>query len=917
MGEIPEKTAVAQALATLQFLHPPGGVFEICLIGPKAATSPHWEGRAGGKKPIVAGWFRNPEEAAALASQVSAEGIYTTLNPCVPSLLARANGRLKANVDRTQDKEISHLRNLLIDLDPIRPAGISSSREEHESALQMAQEIREDRAGAGWPEPLFADSGNGGHLVYPLELENTPEQVELLKRVLQALAWRYDVRLKELNLDLDQKVFNPARLSKIYGTVAGKGDNLPERPHRRAQILSLPAEREPVAPELLEKLAEAAPPSTKRSPGQTPGPTRRPAPTGKGHMDVAAYLAAYGKEVVKVKDVGGSTLYCLEECVFDETHRGNEAAIGQTAEGALFYQCFHNSCKGRLWVEARRLISGDDKLRRFFPGGGVQAGKPAPTGKPAAAGSAPSGPPGALPENPGLPQIIITHRFLQDKSGEGLAALEQANDPPVIFVRAGALARVLRDEKNTPCIDTLSDLALRGLLCRRALFYKQTTQGLVPASPPMEIPRDIMALGGWSFPSLEGVTGIPIFRPDGSVCSTPGYDPATRLYYVGDPDLEDFPEIPENPTPQEVETARYVLLDIFSDMPFADQADKANALALLLTLPLRPAIAGLVPMAVITAPTPGTGKSLLADVVSIVGTGKVIPMEGLSNSDDETRKLITSLLDKSVPVICFDNVEGDLRAPSLARALTCMVWEDRILGKSATVSLPQRALWLATGNNVRLRGDLPRRTFPIRLDAKMSKPWERKTFKHPQLRDFVRQWWRDYLQWAFVLGQAWIQAGKPPPAQDLPVLGGYEGWVQTMGGILAFAGIEGFLTNLDDFHAAADQEGQEWEAFLENWRERIGDNAVSCAEITEVLRESSEFAATLPGYLSDVLKNSERSFERSLGKALAQKEKRPYGDQNLAVQRAGQVRKVLRWRVAPLGEGGKDDPKQPSVGLGL
>ncbi|RJP77988.1 MAG: hypothetical protein C4524_07320, partial [Candidatus Zixiibacteriota bacterium] len=859
-------------------------------------------------------------------------GVYTTLNPCLPALLGRANERLRANVDRTQDKEISHLRNLLVDLDPIRPAGISSSEAEHDAAVGMASEIEADLKELGWPEPLMADSGNGGHLVYPLELEQTPEHVELLKRVLQALAWRYDVRLKELGLELDQKVFNPARISKLYGTVAGKGENLPERPHRRARILSLPAERVPVARALLEEMAAEAPPERgvqagKPAPpgvkGPQAGPPGPPPASGRGAMDVAAYLAHYQKEVVKVKPHGTSMLYCLAECVFDETHQGNEAAVGQTADGALFYQCFHNSCKERLWAEARRLISGDDKLVRFFPGGrGVQAGKPAPLVKGAQAGKpgAPKpGPPGG-PEPPegSLPQVIITHRFLQEKSGESLAALEQGNDPPVIFVRTGALARVLKDENNSPHIDTLSDMALRGLLCRRALFYKQTAQGLLPASPPMEIPRDIMALGDWSFPPLEGVTGIPIFRPDGSVCRTPGYDPATRLYYAADPDLEQMPELLEDPDAEIVTMFKEMLLDIYCDLPFAEEADKANALALLCTLPLRPAIAGLIPMAVITAPTPGTGKSLLADVIALMGTGKVAPMEGLSNTDDETRKLITSLLDKASPLICFDNVEGSLRAPSLARALTCTIWEDRILGQSATVSLPQRALWLATGNNVQLRGDLPRRTFPIRLDAQMSKPWERKEFRHPRLRDYVRHYWPDFLAAIYTLGRAWILAGRPQPAQELPVLGGYEAWVETLGGILAFAGVEGFLANLDDFHAAADQEGQEWEAFLETWHSILGEQGVSCAEIKTALGESSEFAATLPGYLGDVFKNPERSFERSLGKALAQKAGRPYGEKNLAVQQGGQVRKVLRWQVAPLGQrctGGT--PVPPSVGLGF
>jgi len=68
---------------------------------------------------------------------------------------------------------------------------------------------------------------------------------------------------------------------------------------------------------------------------------------------------------VKVKPHGDATLYCLEHCIFDPSHTGNESAIGQTADGKLFYQCFHNTCQGRTWEAAKQIISGDAKLGDF------------------------------------------------------------------------------------------------------------------------------------------------------------------------------------------------------------------------------------------------------------------------------------------------------------------------------------------------------------------------------------------------------------------------------------------------------------------------------------------------------------------------------------------------------------------------
>lgn len=345
---------------TLNFLHPAGAVFELCGIGPKPLKSPMWEGFAAGRKPVVAGWFRDPGRATQLAAQIQATGVYVTLNPCLPALLSRANERLVAGVGRTKDAEIQHIRNLLIDVDPIRPEGISSTDAEHEGALEMVQVIQADLEREGWPNPLVGDSGNGGHLTYPLDLPPDEESVALLKAVLAGLARRYADHLTRLNLEIDQAVFNPARLTKLYGTMTRKGDNTPDRPHRLARIIFLPKARQPVPVELLERIAQEA--------GAEEAHKTNAHRQADGIFDVKGYLTRYGKEVVNVKPHGEAVLYCLQECIFDSTHTDNDAAIGQAADGTLFYQCFHRSCKGRTWAEARAKISGQNKLTEFIIG---------------------------------------------------------------------------------------------------------------------------------------------------------------------------------------------------------------------------------------------------------------------------------------------------------------------------------------------------------------------------------------------------------------------------------------------------------------------------------------------------------------------------------------------------------------------
>lgn len=100
-----------------------------------------------------------------------------------------------------------------------------------------------------------------------------------------------------------------------------------------------------------------------------------PAPDN-GCLNLPGYLSHYGVGVQKVKDYEGGILCVLEEgCLFDSSHVGGEAAIGQTREGKLYYQCFHNSCKGRTWSDARKRISGDAPLHAFMPGSPKPSGR--------------------------------------------------------------------------------------------------------------------------------------------------------------------------------------------------------------------------------------------------------------------------------------------------------------------------------------------------------------------------------------------------------------------------------------------------------------------------------------------------------------------------------------------------------------
>ena len=496
-------------------------------------------------------------------------------------------------------------------------------------------------------------------------------------------------------------------------------------------------------------------------------------------------------------------------------------------------------------------------------------------------------------------KIQTNNRHLRDVTADTLDALEASNDPPEMFVRAGALVRVREDEHGTPQIQNMDLNHVRGRADRCADFVRITKQGdnwiETRVNPPEIVVKDLMALPTWPFSALEAVVESPILRPDGSIFDAPGYDAKSRLYYRPVPGFR-HPEIPTDPGKDEVRAALDLVNEAIGEFPYADKSSAANTLGLLVTLLIRQAIPGPAPLALIDAPQAGTGKTLLAEIVAMIGTGRAGEMLGAPRDDEEWRKQITSKLSAGGTLIVVDNVENALYAPSLARALTSRTWTDRVLGRSEMVTVSQRATWIATGNNISLRGDLPRRCYWIRLDAKESRPWKREQFKHPDLTSWVEKSRGELVGAVLTIARGWYAAGKPK-AKDVPRLGSFEAWAEIVGGILAFAGIEGFLGNLEELYSKADEGNAEWEAFLEEWWRQRGEDPIAVKDLAKLIEDEKLLRDALPGDLSEARDKGEGSFTRRLGKAIAKRAGTRYGDNGLHIMEAGEVRRAKLWSV--------------------
>jgi len=500
-----------------------------------------------------------------------------------------------------------------------------------------------------------------------------------------------------------------------------------------------------------------------------------------------------------------------------------------------------------------------------------------------------------------LPDIQVNDRPLRVVGQESLAALTGLNDKlafPRLYVRGGEPVRVKYDESGELGIQDLTTDHVLYELTRAANFYRMPKRGAPEdVFPPRDVARYVLSPTRWALPSLSGIITIPTFRPDGSVLDKRGYDPATGLVY--DPPAGFGVSVPEEPTAEQVDAALALIDEWIGQFPYQDKASLANTLALALTPVLREAITGPVPLAAIDKPTPGTGATLLVESLAVATSGAEPGALGVTKDDDETRKQITAKLRTGERWLFLDNVAVELKTSSLARALTATVWEDRILGVSKTTRVPQRAVWVATGNNLGLSLEIARRSYWIRMDAKLANPWERPAtaFKHPDLKDWTRAHRAELLSALLAIGRNWFAKGKPVPG-GAPILGSFESWSRTLAGVLEAAGVEGFLQNSAQLYERAAEDTGSWEAFLDAWRTAYDGERVTARRVAEDLYKGDYKAMreALPdefGLIDD--NHLDKNLAKRLGHAFAKREGVRYGPERLHLARAGKESRAVLW----------------------
>ncbi len=305
---------------------------------------------------------------------------------------------------------------------------------------------------------------------------------------------------------------------------------------------------------------------------------------------------------------------------------------------------------------------------------------------------------------------------------------------------------------------------------------------LQTVDPPLHIAEKLLACADQlRLPSIAGVVSCPTLRPDGSVLSAPGFDAATGMYHFVDADI-DLSSLKEQPSRDDALTALATLEELLEEFPFVEEVDRTVQISATITAATRP-MYSCVPAHGCTAPDAGTGKSFLADLISLIIIGKMCPVIGVCSEEEEVKELTAALM-SGFPLISLDNVARPLSGGLLCQAATQPIIALRVYGQNKKMTtIVNRATILANGNNLAVRDDMTRRVLISRLDAKVERPELREFKKDPAAMILADR--GKYVAACLTIVRAYVLAGRP---DKLPPLASFETWSDNVRSALVWLG---------------------------------------------------------------------------------------------------------------------------------
>ncbi|NVN02916.1 MULTISPECIES: topoisomerase [Asaia] len=361
--------------------------------------------------------------------------------------------------------------------------------------------------------------------------------------------------------------------------------------------------------------------------------------------------------------------------------------------------------------------------------------------------------------------------------------------------------------------------------------YNKKAGDVVPIDPPPAVANMILSKSSnHNYRVVSGIITAPTLRPDGSVLIDPGYDAATKTYY--DPDDALKVVLPE-PSYEAADDALNLIDGLLDEFPFKSKVDRSVALAAILTSVVRSAMP-VAPLFAFSATTPGSGKSFLVDVASVIATGRPCPVTSAAKDDDkETEKRLAGLLMSGAQITSLDNVNGELGFDLLCQAVERPILSIRPLGSSDQIEVENRAVMFATGNGLRMKGDMTRRAVMCNLDAGVEQPELRRFSFNPIKR--VMQDRGKYVAACLTVVQSWMQSGD---AVDVPPLASFEGWTATVRSALVWLGQVDPCASMADARAD-DPEMDEMRSLIGALGNAIGIGRERAKPLSEIERLSN------------------------------------------------------------------------------
>jgi len=309
------------------------------------------------------GYFKSLDnllEAIQPYAEMDDEQIYFVLNDIDPLCYGRKQCEkfVKNAKITTNDGDIVHRRWVLCDFDPVRRSGTNSTDEQLGFAHQKAQAVFRFLRDRGFSEPVICKSGNGYHCLYRIDAPATDEVTEVIKGFFKYMSSIFT----DDKVDFDEKNFNAARISKLYGTMAKKGANIEEMPWRMSDIIYVPSKILPTPIGKFKELADLLP---KEEPKQVS--ERRPF-QGQQQFDLRSWMNEHEISYKEEKQ-GTSTKFTLEYCPWVDTHSDKkkwDSALFLDPDGKITFNCHHSHCKDKTWHDVRLFYEPNAYERPVF-----------------------------------------------------------------------------------------------------------------------------------------------------------------------------------------------------------------------------------------------------------------------------------------------------------------------------------------------------------------------------------------------------------------------------------------------------------------------------------------------------------------------------------------------------------------------